>query len=219
MDDNSSNPNKNNKFKIVIPIIVVALILVVWIIKNSNENKISNSNQKQSDPAVTEDPAEQNSSEFALHVTNNLDMEQLKSCGLPIIIDFGADSCDACKEMAPVLEELNESLRGKAIIKFVDVWKYQEVGKDFPIQVIPTQFFFDKDGNPYSPSDDVGINFTKYSRNDNNEHVYTVHEGGLTKDQFLAILEELGTGNLDNSVTSSTINNDDNNYHCSCSGY
>jgi len=192
MINNEPNHNKNNKLKIVIPIIVAALILIVWIIKNGNNNQISNLNQKQSDPLVTEALTEQNSSDFALHVTSNLDMEQLKSYGLPIIIDFGADSCIPCKEMAPVLEELNESLRGKAIIKFVDVWKYKEIGENFPIQVIPTQFFFDKDGNPYSPSDDLDIKLTKYNKNDSNEHVYTVHEGGLTKDQMLTVLKELG---------------------------
>jgi len=192
MINNEPNHNKNNKLKIVIPIIVAALILIVWIIKNGNDNQISNLNQKQSDPLVTEALTEQNSSDFALHVTSNLDMEQLKSYGLPIIIDFGADSCIPCKEMAPVLEELNESLRGKAIIKFVDVWKYKEIGQNFPIQVIPTQFFFDKDGNPYSPSDDLDIKLTKYNKNDSNEHVYTVHEGGLTKDQMLTVLKELG---------------------------
>jgi len=192
MINNEPNHNKNNKLKIVIPIIVAALILIVWIIKNGNNNQISNLNQKQSDPLVTEALTEQNSSEFALRVTSNLDMEQLKSYGLPIIIDFGADSCIPCKEMAPVLEELNESLRGKAIIKFVDVWKYKEIGQNFPIQVIPTQFFFDKDGNPYSPSDDLDIKLTKYNKNDSNEHVYTVHEGGLTKDQMLTVLKELG---------------------------
>ena len=192
MINNEPNHNKNNKLKIVIPIIVAVLILIVWIIKNGNNNQISNLNQKQSDPLVTEALTEQNSSDFALHVTSNLDMEQLKSYGLPIIIDFGADSCIPCKEMAPVLEELNESLRGKAIIKFVDVWKYKEIGENFPIQVIPTQFFFDKDGNPYSPSDDLDIKLTKYNKNDSNEHVYTVHEGGLTKDQMLTVLKELG---------------------------
>ena len=192
MINNEPNHNKNNKLKIVIPIIVAALILIVWIIKNGNDNQISNLNQKQSDSLVTEALTEQNSSDFALHVTSNLDMEQLKSYGLPIIIDFGADSCIPCKEMAPVLEELNESLRGKAIIKFVDVWKYKEIGQNFPIQVIPTQFFFDKDGNPYSPSDDLDIKLTKYNKNDSNEHVYTVHEGGLTKDQMLTVLKELG---------------------------
>lgn len=182
----------NNKSKGIVVVIVIALVLSVWIVKNKSEKELLSTSQIESsipDSGVTE---EQDKLEYELNVTTELVMEQLKSYGLPIIIDFGADTCVPCKEMAPVLKELNESLRGKAIIKFVDVWKYQEIGKNFPIQVIPTQFFFDKDGNPYSPSDGVGINFTMYSRNDNNEHVYTVHEGGLTKDQMLTILEELG---------------------------
>jgi thioredoxin 1 len=182
----------NKKIKILVTSIVVVLVILVWLIKNGNENKIADVSQPKGDSEAALETAEQDTSEFALHVTDELDMEKLKSYGLPIIIDFGADTCDPCKEMAPVLKELNESLRGKAIIKFVDVWKYQEIGEIFPLQVIPTQFFFDKDGKPYVPSDNIGIKFTKYSRNDNNEHVYTVHEGGLTKDQMLTILEELG---------------------------
>ncbi len=46
--------------------------------------------------------------------------------GFPIIIDFGADSCIPCKEMAPVLKKLNEEWQGKVIVKFVDVWKYPD---------------------------------------------------------------------------------------------
>ncbi len=185
----------NNKSKGIIVVIVVFLVLSVWIVKNQSEKGLASASQTESsipDSEATEVIEGQDTSEFALHVTTELDMEQLKSYGLPIIIDFGADTCVPCKEMAPVLKELNESLRGKAIIKFVDVWKYQEIGENFPIQVIPTQFFFDKDGKPYVPSDDIGINFTMYSRNDNNEHVYTVHEGGLAKDQMQKILGELG---------------------------
>lgn len=182
----------NNKSKGIIVVIVVFLIVSVWIVKNQSEKGLLDASQAESSIPDSELTEEQDTSEFALNVTTELDMEQLKSYGLPIIIDFGADTCIPCKEMAPVLRELNESLRGKAIIKFVDVWKYQEIGENFPIQVIPTQFFFDKDGNPYSPSDGVGIKFTMYNRNDNNEHVYTVHEGGLTKDQMLTILGELG---------------------------
>lgn len=52
--------------------------------------------------------------DFSLYVTEKIDLEKLKSYGLPIIIDFGADSCIPCKEMAPVLLELNAGLRGKA---------------------------------------------------------------------------------------------------------
>jgi thioredoxin len=182
----------NNKTKGIIVAIVAVLILTVWIVKTQSEKELLSTNQTESSAPNSEVIEEQDASEFALNVTSELDMEQLKSYGLPIIIDFGADTCIPCKEMAPVLKELNESLRGKAIVKFVDVWKYQEIGVNFPIQVIPTQFFFDKNGKPYSPSDDIGIKFTMYNRNDNNEHVYTVHEGGLSKEEMLTILEELG---------------------------
>ena len=167
----------NSKSKCIVVVLVVFLILSVWLVKNQSEKGISSNSQAESELPDSVGAEELDTSEFALNVTTELDMEQLKSYGLPIIIDFGADTCDPCKEMAPVLKELNESLRGKAIIKFVDVWKHEELGGNFPLQVIPAQFFFDKDGKPYSPSAFIGIKFTKYDRNDNNEHIYTVHEG------------------------------------------
>lgn len=180
----------NNKTKGIVVVIVAALVLSVWILKNQSEKALLSTNQIESSIPDSEVTEELDTSEFELNVTTELDMEQLKSYGLPIVIDFGADTCIPCKEMAPVLSELNESLKGKAIIKFVDVRKYREIGKDFPMKTIPTQFFFDKDGNPYSPSDSIDIKFTNYNIND--KHVYTVHQGGLTKDQMLTILEELG---------------------------
>lgn len=78
-----------------------------------------------------------NEEDFVLEVTS-IDLDALKEYKLPIIIDFGADSCIPCKEMAPVLKTLITEMQGKAIIEFVDVWKNGEASKDFPIQVIPT---------------------------------------------------------------------------------
>jgi thioredoxin 1 len=49
--------------------------------------------------------------------------KEIKSYGVPFVIDFGSDSCIPCKEMAPVLETLHEEFQGKAIVHFVDVWK------------------------------------------------------------------------------------------------
>ena len=118
----------------------------------------------------------------------------LTSYELPIIIDFGADSCIPCKEMAPVLKTLNVEMQGAAIIKFVDVWKNEDVANDFPIQVIPTQIFINADGTPYVPSDDIKIEFTMYSTKDTNEHVFTIHQGGLTEDQMRRILTDMGVG-------------------------
>jgi thioredoxin 1 len=129
--------------------------------------------------------------DFALAVSK-LDLEKLKSYGLPIIIDFGADECIPCKEMAAVLKKLNAEWQGKVIVKFVDVWKYPNEADNFPLQVIPTQFFFDGQGKPFVPSDPEGMQLTMYSLKGTQEHVYTSHQGGLTETQLKAIFEEMG---------------------------
>lgn len=128
----------------------------------------------------------------ALELKSAFNLGALRSAGLPLVIDFGADSCVPCKEMAPVLVDLHASLKGKAIIHFVDVWKYRTLADGYPIQVIPTQFFFDAEGNPFVPDESLPIPFTQYRRRDSNENVFTPHEGGLDKAQLLAILSAMG---------------------------
>lgn len=167
--------NKNKLVKITIPVFIVLVIAGIWIFKNTN----------------SETPSTVENKDFALEATS-IDLELLTSYELPIIIDFGADSCDPCKEMAPVLVRMNADMQGKAIIKFVDVWKNPGAANDFPIQVIPTQVFINADGTPYIPSDDIKIEFTMYSKKDTNEHVFTVHQGGLTDEQMHRILADMG---------------------------
>ncbi|AOY77614.1 thioredoxin family protein [Clostridium formicaceticum] len=177
MNENyKTTPSKGLAVKILIPTLILMIIGGIWFLKNAGKNSI-----------VSEED-----SDFALHVIDDLNLEELKSYRLPIIIDFGADACIPCKEMAPVLEELNEELRGKAIIKFVDVWKYQALVEDYPIRVIPTQVFWGKEGKPYVPSNPQAIQMQMYSMKDTDEHVFTIHEGGMTKEQILAVLKEMG---------------------------
>ncbi|MFB0921221.1 MAG: thioredoxin domain-containing protein [Oscillospiraceae bacterium] len=178
-----------NKKKLLLRILVGVLIAgsltVIWVLKT----------HPTPDPLSKVSPGvlvkAENEEDFALETTA-IDLDTLKAYGLPIIIDFGADSCIPCKEMAPVLKTMNAEMQGKAIIKFVDVWKYSDVAADFPIQVIPTQVLINSDGTPYVPSDTIGIDFTMYSSEDTNEHVFTVHQGGLTEEQMRAILEDMG---------------------------
>ena len=167
--------NKKKLVKIIVPVCIVLIIAGIWIFKNTNSDAL---------PTV-------DNNDFTLEATN-IDFEVLTSYELPIIIDFGADSCIPCKEMAPVLKTLNAEMQGTAIIKFVDVWKNGDAANNFPIQVIPTQIFINADGTPYVPSDDIKIEFTMYSTKDTNEHVFTVHQGGLTEDQMRRILTDMG---------------------------
>ena len=189
--------------KIITPILIVVIIGIIWLFKN-NANEPAQTPPPQT-PSSTATPSavdKGNSSnneaantdknaDFALAATM-IDLEKLKSYGLPIIIDFGADSCIPCKEMAPVLKKLNAELQGKVIVKFVDVWKYKEAAADFPVEVIPTQFFFDKNGDPYKPSDPDKMEMKMYNTKDTNKHIYTSHQGGLTEEQIREVLKEMG---------------------------
>jgi thioredoxin 1 len=65
---------------------------------------------------------------------------------LPRVVDLGADKCKACKELAPILEELRKEYDGRVIVEFIDVWKDPKAGTPYKISAIPTQVFFDADG-------------------------------------------------------------------------
>jgi thioredoxin 1 len=178
MGDKSTRAiDKSKIIKIVVPILLICIVIAIWYLKNT-EGTINSTDIDNPD--------------FKLHITEELDLNQLKSYGIPIIIDFGADSCVPCKEMAPVLVELNQELQGKAIIKFVDVWKYPTLAEGYPISLIPTQIFIDADGNPYDPKDPQSMQMKLYLLRDTEEHVFTAHEGGMTKEQLMSVLKEMG---------------------------
>lgn len=67
--------------------------------------------------------------------------------GVPVLLDLGSDSCVACKTMAPILDELRETFDGRMDVQFVDVWKNKSVASEHSVKIIPTQIFFDADGN------------------------------------------------------------------------
>jgi thioredoxin 1 len=69
------------------------------------------------------------------------------SAALPRLVDLGATKCIPCKKMEPILESLKEDFQGKMEIAFIDVWENPDAGKAYRIKLIPTQIFFDAEGN------------------------------------------------------------------------
>lgn len=182
MDDNKID-KKKLLVKIMVPVLIAVTLIIIWVLKtNSTPTPI--------------DKQTGDNADFVLEATS-IDLNTLKEYNLPIIIDFGADSCIPCKEMAPVLKTMNAKMQGKAIIKFIDVWKNADAANNFPIKVIPTQVLINTDGTPYVPSDDIGIQFDMYSFKDTGEHAFTVHQGGLTEKEMRAILEDMGVAKGD----------------------
>ena len=65
---------------------------------------------------------------------------------LPRLLDLGAGKCIPCKMMAPILEELKKEYAGRMNVEFIDVWQNPDAGKQYGIEMIPTQIFFDASG-------------------------------------------------------------------------
>ena len=45
-----------------------------------------------------------------------------------------------------MLDELKKEYAGKLEVEFIDVWENPDAGKQYGIEVIPTQIFYDADG-------------------------------------------------------------------------
>ena len=65
----------------------------------------------------------------------------------PMVIDFFATWCGPCKELAPILEEIEKRHKGEVIFKRVDVDQEPELAQSFKIDAIPTLMFVTPKGD------------------------------------------------------------------------
>lgn len=65
--------------------------------------------------------------------------------GKPVLLELGSHSCIPCKKMMPILAELSTE-QTAFTVSFVDVWKAEEKSKQYGVELIPTQIFFDAEG-------------------------------------------------------------------------
>ena len=178
--------NKKKILRALVLIAMVAVIAVIWAVKNSGNRQNANMNLTEENSATADI--------LAPFEIDHIDLDEILSHGLPVILDFGSESCGPCREMAPVLEKVHDDMQGKAVIQYADIWNSPQAAEDsrnFPVQVIPTQFFYTADGKPYVPGEDIPVPFTMYSHKETKEHLFTVHEGGLTEEQMLLILKDM----------------------------
>lgn len=66
---------------------------------------------------------------------------------MPMLVDLGKGTCIPCKKMKPILDELKIEYEGKAIVKVIDLRYDRRAASRYRIRLIPTQIFYDADGN------------------------------------------------------------------------
>jgi thioredoxin 1 len=116
-------------------LIVAALAVAVIAAVALNKNKPAVASTTAA-PALTGAAA-------AADLTNHPSVSAAK---LPRLIDLGADKCIPCRMMFPVLDELKQEYAGKLNVEFIDVWKNPDAAKQYGVEVIPTQIFYDAAG-------------------------------------------------------------------------
>jgi len=114
----------------------IILLLLIFTSLFCSQNR----REQSSDPQVEQKAA---SEENLVISDEELDFSKHKVT----FIELGADRCIPCKAMQPIMQELAFEYKNIIQVVFYDVWKNPTFGKDYGIQLIPTQVFIDKNGD------------------------------------------------------------------------
>ena len=77
-----------------------------------------------------------------VQITKDNFTSEVAGSATPVLLDFGAEWCQPCKKLAPVVEKLAQQYAGKLKVGYVDVGVSQNLAMEYRVMNVPTLLFF-----------------------------------------------------------------------------
>ena len=79
---------------------------------------------------------------MALEITDENFEETVLKTDKPVLVDFWAAWCGPCRMVGPIIDELSDEYKDKAVVGKVDIDSNQEFAAKFGVRNIPTVLIF-----------------------------------------------------------------------------
>jgi thioredoxin 1 len=83
------------------------------------------------------------------HISDSEFDAVISASSTPVLVDFWAEWCGPCKQIAPILDEVAKEMDGKVSVAKVNIDENPESPQKYGVRGIPTLILF-KDGKPFA---------------------------------------------------------------------